>query len=195
MKVPPLAGHLGSVLNVLYAPTAQPAPRALDVATLFDAHGAWVHQAAQRLTASPGAADDVVQEVFLLAHRRRAELDERLGIRTWLYRATVNVARQQRRSDRRYGSILDRFRSEPVREQPGPDADLARRQSGLQIHAAVASLSDVQREVFVLFELEHLDGAEIAVILDIPINTVWSRLRLARVTFKDAWTTLAGGTP
>ena len=59
-------------------------------------------------------------------------------------------------------------------------------------HAVIQKLSPKQREVFVLFELEELDGSEIAAILDIPVNTVWSRLRLARTAFRKHW---EAGTP
>ena len=63
------------------------------------------------------------------------------------------------------------------------------------VRACVASLSDACREVFVLYELERMEGSEIAEILEIPLNTVWSRLRLARTAFREAWLRNAGGAP
>ena len=55
------------------------------------------------------------------------------------------------------------------------------------IQACVLQLSVKQREVFVLYELEEIDGKEVAEVLEIPINTVWSRLRLARKRFRELW--------
>ncbi len=165
----------------------------LDVGGLFDVHASWVHRVAQRLTSSSAAADDIVQEVFILAHRRRTELTEQLGIRTWLYRTTVNVARQSFRSGRRHSSALERAGAEAPREGTNPEASLLRHESAMIVRACVASLSDACREVFVLYELERIEGVEIAAILEIPVNTVWSRLRLARVAFREAWRAHAGG--
>lgn len=167
----------------------------LDIGDLFDVHAGWVHRVAQRLTSSSAAADDIVQEVFLLAHRRRGELTDRLGIRTWLYRVTVNVARQSFRAGRRYGSAVERAGAEPAREASNPEAMLLRHENAMLVRACVASLSDACREVFVLYELERIEGSEIAEILEIPVNTVWSRLRLARSAFREAWRVHAGGAP
>lgn len=168
---------------------------ALDVGELFDQHAGWVHRLAQRLTSSSAAADDIVQDIFLLAHRRREELADHQGIRTWLYRATVNVCRQSFRTGRRYGSAMERAGAEAPREGTNPEATLLRRENARLVRACVASLSDACREVFVLYELERIEGGEIAEILEIPVNTVWSRLRLARAAFREAWRLHAGDAP
>ena len=135
-------GHEDGVLAALVSPVAESTHLALDVGVLFDAHGAWVHRVAQRLTGSASAADDVVQEVFVLAHRRSDELQAQVGIRTWLYRSTINVARQQRRSARRYGQLLDRFRALFGADVLGPEHDLAQVRNAKRIRDAVATLSD-----------------------------------------------------
>lgn len=167
----------------------------LDVGAVFDAQAAFVHRVAQRLTGSAALADDVVQEVFLLVWSRRAELTDRAGVRTWLYRATVNVVRHRHRSDRRYADAISRLAEAPAGGMPGPDREAERLRKGQLIRTCVARLTDTQREVFVLFELEEIDGAEIAAILDIPVNTVWSRLRLARAAFSAEWRSLTGEAP
>jgi RNA polymerase sigma-70 factor (ECF subfamily) len=160
----------------------------LDIDALFSAQGEFVHRVAQRLTGSSALADDVAQEVFLLAWRRRGELKDEKGIRTWLYRAAVNVNRQRTRGLRRYTAALDRHGDDVAPAPPDPERILDRDRCGLRIRACVARLTEAQREVFVLYELEELEGDEIASILDIPVNTVWSRLRLARRTFRELWT-------
>jgi len=47
----------------------------------------------------------------------------------------------------------------------------------------------------VLYELEELDGTQVAELLEVPLNTVWSRLRLARAAFRDLWLAHGGETP
>lgn len=166
-----------------------------DVGALFDAHAPYLCRVVQRLTGSSEAAEDIVQEVFILAWSRRAELEDRRGIRTWLYRVAVNHVRHGRRSYARYHKVLDRYkhRVEVVgadARPPAPDDVAERQQRGALIQACVQKLSDKQREVFVLYELEELEGGEISEILGIPVNTVWSRLRLARAAFRTHWSAL-----
>ncbi len=161
----------------------------VDIAKLFDEHAPYLCRVVQRLTGSAEAAEDVVQEVFLLAYGRRDELEDRTGIRTWLYRVAVNHVRHRRRSYARYQGLLERYRAQPLRDDPvGPDESVDRIERGKMIQECVLHLSDKQREVFVLYELEELEGTEIAEVLGIPVNTVWSRLRLARNAFRDQWT-------
>lgn len=167
----------------------------LDVGALFDAHAPYLCRVVQRLTGSNEAAEDIVQEVFILAWNRREELEDRRGIRTWLYRVAVNHVRHGRRSFARYHTVLDRYkRRVDVVGADGrpsaPDEVAERQQRGAMIQACVQKLSDKQREVFVLYELEELEGNEIAEILDVPVNTVWSRLRLARAAFRKQWSAL-----
>jgi RNA polymerase sigma-70 factor (ECF subfamily) len=57
----------------------------------------------------------------------------------------------------------------------------------------VQALPEQQREVFVLYEVEGLSGVEIAAALDVPLNTVWTRLHRARPAFRALWT--AGESP
>ena len=171
------------------APIAAITPE-IDIAALYDAHADYLLRVVHRLTGSPDVAEDVVQEVFLLAYHRRTELEDRTGIRTWLYRSAVNLVRHRRRSYVRYQGLLGRFEAheDGAEREGGPHEAAARAQRGRLVHECVAELSDKLREVFVLYELEELEGNEIAAILDLPINTIWSRLRLARAAFREEWT-------
>ena len=161
----------------------------MDIGRLFDAHAPYLCRVVHRLTGSRETAEDVVQEVFLLAYNRRTELEDRSGIRTWLYRAAVNHVRHRRRSFSRYQGLMDRYQQHPgLREKDeGPDEVASRTERGKLVQECVAQLSEKLREVFVLYELEELEGNEIAEILDLPVNTVWSRLRLARAAFRTEW--------
>lgn len=173
--------------NVVPFPTPPSPAEELDLGALFDEHGAWLLRVTQRLCGRRDLAEDLVQEVFLVAWRRRHEIEDMTGIRTWLYRVAVNVVRHRHRSEGRYGNVLDRFKQVFWGTTETADVSLERYQRGQAVHEVIAKLTPKQREVFVLYELEELEGAEIAAILDIPLNTVWSRLRLARTAFKARW--------
>ncbi len=168
-------------------------PGEVDIGELFDAHAKYLTRVCIRLTGSRAAAEDVVQEVFITAHRRRSDLIVGSNLRTWLYRVAVNLVRHHHRGSGRYHRFVDRYKNhEKDVKPPGPDVDYARLERAQQIQQCVALLSDKQREVFVLYELEELEGAQIAEVLGIKVNTVWSRLRLARKAFRGHWTSLHG---
>lgn len=176
------------------APAAHESSQDVDVGRLFDAHAGFLLRVVGRLTGTRDRAEDVVQRVFLIAHEKRHTLTEREEIRGWLYRVAMNVTRHDRRSVARRLRLQTALVQEQVRpevEQP-LDRVQADQTSGL-VRACIAKLPFEQREVFVLYELEELRGGEIAAMLGIPENTVWSRLRLARARFKRAWTQAGHG--
>jgi len=163
----------------------------IDIGALFDAHASYLCRVVHRLTGSSQVAEDVVQEVFITAWKRRHELDPNSNVRTWLYRVAVNHVRHQRRSAGRLNAFITRYTwLRPTPPSPSADELLDRKDHAVMIQACVLKLSDKQREVFVLYELEELEGPDIARVLDIPINTVWSRLRLARARFRELWNEL-----
>jgi len=164
-------------------------PKEIDIGALFDAHASYLCRVVHRLTGSRQVAEDVVQEVFITAWRRRHDLDPQSNVRSWLYRVAINHVRHQRRSAGRLSSFLDRYTWLRRSEDGAQTAlrSLERQDQSRMIQACVLQLSVKQREVFVLYELEEIDGKEVAEVLEIPINTVWSRLRLARKRFRELW--------
>lgn len=160
----------------------------VDVGQLFDEHAPFLLRVVGRLTGSRDRAEDVVQRVFLIAHQKRDVLEQRDQIRSWLYRVAVNVTRHERRSLARRLRLAEALADNqdfPEPEQPQDRVEAA--EQSARVRACITKLPFEQREVFVLYELEELRGGEIASMLGIPENTVWSRLRLARGRFKRAW--------
>ena len=161
----------------------------MDVGRLFDEHAPFLLRVVGRLTGSRDRAEDVVQRVFLIAHEKRATLTEREEIRSWLYRVAVNVTRHDRRSLARRLRLAEALaENQDLPEPEQPQARVEAAEQSARVRACITKLPFEQREVFVLYELEELRGGEIASMLGIPENTVWSRLRLARGRFKRAWT-------
>ena len=136
----------------------------IDIGTLFDAHAEELCRMVHRMTGSREVAEDVVQEAFITAWRRREDLHDPRYVRTWLYRVTMNHVRHRRRSFARFARFIDRFGvfmgdSEPEALQ---DTAVERAEAAERVHAVVATLSDKQREVIVLYELQELSGQEVA---------------------------------
>jgi RNA polymerase sigma-70 factor (ECF subfamily) len=124
---------------------------------------------------------DAVQEVFVVVHRKLAGFDASSRITTWLYAIALRVASdRRRRASHRHEVFADApERTSHVAEDT---SELADRRALLE--KALDAMPLEQRAVFTLFELEGLEGGEIAELLQVPLATVHSRLRLARETFR-----------
>jgi RNA polymerase sigma-70 factor, ECF subfamily len=132
-------------------------------------------------------AEDIAQDVFIVAFRRLSGFDPARGTEeAWLYGVTRRVvANARRRSLFRRFIGLDTLAPVP---DPGPDVDaimdtLWRRR---QVQLALEQLDMSKREVLVLMDLEDHTAPETAVMLGIPVGTVYSRLHHARKAFKRA---------
>jgi RNA polymerase sigma-70 factor (ECF subfamily) len=156
----------------------------LTLPAVYEAHFDFVWRSARRLGASPAFLDDVVQEVFLVVHRRLAEFEQRSSLKSWLFGITRRVVRDQRRSaQRRPAEVLE---SEPADRAYGADQHLLLREQAELLHELLGSLDDDKREAFVLAELEQMSGPEIAEALQTNLNTVYARVRSARQEFEAA---------
>jgi RNA polymerase sigma-70 factor, ECF subfamily len=159
---------------------------------LYDAHARFVWRAVLRLGVSADAVEDIVQEIFLVVHRRLADFERRSTARTWIYGIALRVARTHRRTlARRHLTVASgREDLEPLTlpEDPtlGPDAILEKTEAARLVMALLDELDDEQRELFVLAELEEMSLSEIAEVFGANTNTVASRLRAARRAFDAA---------
>jgi RNA polymerase sigma-70 factor (ECF subfamily) len=164
---------------------ASPGAEAPSFETVYDTYFPYVWRSVQRLGVPSSQVDDVVQEIFLVVHRRLGDFEARSTLRTWLYGIALRVARVHRARYRRAeGAAID---LEQVRAPEGtqPDERAANAEAVALVHAVLDELDDDQREVFVLAELEQLSVPEIARALDVKLNTVYSRLRLGRAAFAE----------
>jgi RNA polymerase sigma-70 factor (ECF subfamily) len=137
----------------------------------------------RRLGVAKAQLDDAAQDVFVVVHRRLAEFDGR-SLRGWLYAIAVRVASDYRRSARHLNALP---LAETIRD-PAPDPERASElgESVELLHAVLAALDEPKRTVFVLGELEELSAPEMAEVLGVNLNTVYSRLRAARSEFETA---------
>ena len=104
--------------------------------------------------------------------------------KTWLYAIAVKVARDHRRRDSRKGGLSVLHESEIAGGGTDPFAATANAQTLAALHRKLEQLACARREVFILAEVEQLTAPEIAKLLSIKLNTVYSRLRAARRELK-----------
>jgi RNA polymerase sigma-70 factor, ECF subfamily len=155
-------------------------PRDLDAT--YREHADFVYRVACQLGVDATHVEDVVHDVFLVVHRRMAEYDGR-SMRSWLYGITRRVVLHHHRGRRR---AQTRTQLAPVpASAPDPEERTAAHEAVAIVESFVASLDEDQRTVFVLVELEGTPMPEIARALGVNLNTLYSRLRLARRRFEQ----------
>ncbi len=185
--------------------TAQPTPRrAATVAApssvvaassfddVYEEHFAFVWRSVRRLGVPEDQADDAVQDVFLVVHRRLKEFENRSTVRSWLFGIVANVVRDRRRTARRKDPRVRGAGDGPDVESladPGgrsPHDSLEQADAVRVLHELLDALDWQKREVFVLVELEQMRIPEVADAIGENVNTVYSRVRAARQAFNDA---------
>lgn len=156
-------------------------------ADVYDEYFNFVWRTARRLGVAEGSIDDIVQETFIVVHRRLGE-PRTSSLRTFIYGIVANTVRNHRRSVRRKPGSDGEVDPDALADASAedPEAMAERAQAGRMLEAVLRELDDDQREVFVLVELEQLSAAEVSLVIDTNVNTVRSRLRLAREAFEAA---------
>jgi RNA polymerase sigma-70 factor (ECF subfamily) len=177
-----------------YAP---PVSSAYDFDRLYEDNFKYIWRAARRLGIDPADTDDVVQEVFVIAHRRLSEFEGRAQIKTWLFKILVRVVRHYFRTQKRKpghrpstrGDVfvheIDEVHAHPAQ---GPAEAVERAEAVRILDRLLGRLDADKREVFVLAEIEQMSSVEIADVIGANVNTVYSRLRAARQEFERALT-------
>lgn len=165
------------------------APSAAAFADIYRAHFDFVWRMARRLGIHTNSLDDVVQDVFLVVHRRFADYDPSAPIRGWLYGVTVRVVADHKRRSRRKDRPLVGTETNDYGEErfesvvPAPSTAAEQAESVALLEQLLGRLAPEKAEVLVLAHLEQLTVPEIAEGTGTNLNTVYSRLRAARREF------------
>jgi RNA polymerase sigma-70 factor (ECF subfamily) len=133
------------------------------------------------LGAGTADADDLCQEVFVIVHRRLAELDQSRSLRPWIYGVAVRVASDHRRRSHKCDALAE---AEGLGTAPMQHEATERRQARELLDRALARIEEPKRAVFVLHELEEMKMPEVAEALACPLQTAYSRLHAARKEVK-----------
>jgi RNA polymerase sigma-70 factor (ECF subfamily) len=155
----------------------------------YDQFFPFVWRNLRRLGVAEDSVEDALQDVFVVVHRRWADFHVgQSSFRSWLFGIVMRVARDYRRTcarrdpaTRSAKDIVDPDSVAYGGTDPQECAELAERVETL--HAILRELGAKKRTILILVELEQMTAPEIADVLDIPLNTVYSRLRAARHAF------------
>ncbi len=159
-----------------------------DFDTIYREHGGRVLGAIRAVLGPSDEIEDLVQIAFLEIYRCLDRFEGRSKLSTWVYRIAVNIALQHiRKKKRRRWLVLGSTGEEVVRESAGlnEESRIEDRQMLEKVFAAVSKLSEKKRVVWTLHEIEGLSPQQISEILEVPFNTVRSRLLASRRDLMD----------
>lgn len=163
-----------------YAYVSSPA----DFDTVYARHVGFVWRVLRGMGASDLVVEDAVQDVFMVVHRRLREFDGRHSIRTWLFAIAYRVACDHRRRLRR-AQAQEPLEHELRDSSPMPDESAERSEALREVSALLDKLDDEKRAVLVLTEIEGMTAQEVADATGAGINTVYTRLRRARLQLNE----------
>ena len=149
------------------------------LARLYSTHLREVWRWLSMLGVPDADIEDAAHDTFVAAYRSLASFEGRSSHRTWLFSIARHVAIDLRRRAK--------VRREPGDEAPevpdhvpGPDRAIQVQQARAILDGFLAQLTDEQSSTFLLYELGGYTGADIAELMEVPLQTVFSRLRRAR---------------
>lgn len=149
--------------------------------TIYRQHAPRLYSLAVRMTGSSADGEDLLQEIFLQAHRKLASFKGDAALGTWLYRLAVNYCLDYVRSRRaRMDKVTDSFEPEEIRTAAPRETPIAR----MDLERALAQLPDGCREAFVLHDIEGFDHKEIGGLLGIAEGTSKSQVFKARMKLR-----------
>lgn len=154
---------------------------------LYAQHFDHVWHTLRRFGVAERELEDAAHDVFVIVHRKLDTYDPARPARAWLSGIAWRVAADTRRRAHHRREQLDaRAGLDRRSREPAADALIEAREARALVEDALGELDLDRRAVLVLCDIDGATGPEAAAALDIPLNTVYSRLRTARERFRAA---------
>jgi RNA polymerase sigma-70 factor (ECF subfamily) len=150
---------------------------------VYDSHFDFVWRYVRNRGVPQASVDDVVQEVFIVVHRKLSTFEGRSSLRTWLAMIARRVARDHMRKKGNV-PVGEPIADDEASRLKGPGELLEQKAAAELLDALLTTMTEIQRDVFILHEIEQMTGAEIAEALGVNENTIHTRLRAARRIFE-----------
>ena len=152
---------------------------------LYRAHAGRLYSVAYRMVGSQPDAEDLLQEIFLSAHRKLDSFRGESALGTWLYRLAVNLCLDYLRSRTgRAIQLTEPIEDEPALSEPGSRSLADRTVTRMDIERALAQLPEGCRTAFVLHDIEGLEHREVAEVMGIAEGTSKSQVHKARLRLR-----------
>jgi RNA polymerase sigma-70 factor, ECF subfamily len=153
---------------------------------LYRVHAGKLFSVACRMVGNPTDAEDLLQEIFLAAHRKLESFRGESALGTWLYRLATNHCLDYLRSRAgRASQLTDALDDEPGSYQPGSRGLAEQTVTKMDLERALARLPEGCRAAFVLHDIEGLEHREVAEALGIAEGTSKSQVHKARMRLRS----------
>lgn len=156
-----------------------------DFAALYQAEVGYVLNSLRRLGVQERDLEDVLHDVFLAVYRHMSDFDPTRPRRPWLFGFAYRIAADYRRLSRHRHETAATGR-EAVDDGRMPDEQLDAERKRHLVLAALDRLDLDRRAILVMHDLDGHTMPEISLAVGVPLNTAYSRLRLARRDFEAA---------
>jgi RNA polymerase sigma-70 factor, ECF subfamily len=151
-------------------------------ARLYQQELPYVVNTARRLGAPSSDLQDIAQKVFVEVWRRRDSYDATRAIRPWLFGFAFRVVATHRRDPWRRRAVHQEFEGADESVSSGEErADTARNRA--LVMQCLDELEIDRKVVFIMMDIDEMSAPDVASTLEIPLGTVYGRLRLARQDF------------
>ena len=152
---------------------------------IYRAHSGRLYSVACRMLGNPADAEDLLQEIFLAAHRKLDSFRGDSALGTWLYRLAMNLCLDHLRSRAaKTSQVTDAIDDEPALADAGSRRVADRAVDRMDLERALAQLPEGCRTAFVLHDVEGLEHQEVAEILGIAEGTSKSQVHKARLRLR-----------
>jgi RNA polymerase sigma-70 factor, ECF subfamily len=162
-----------------------PVSQGVSFRAVFEAELGYVWNTLRRLGVREADLKDQAQEVFVVVHGLLPDYDASRPIRPWLFAIAYRIALRYRALARNAREIVGEA-PEVADSSPSTVDRIESEERRALVLEAVQEIDLSRRAVFVMSEIDEVPVAEVAVALGIPLNTAYSRLRLARQDFAAA---------
>ena len=152
---------------------------------IYKAHSGKLYSLACRMLGNPADAEDLLQDIFLSAHRKLEGFRGESALGTWLYRLATNHCLDYLRSRAaRSNQLTDTIDDELPLPDAGSRGIAERTVSKMDLERAVAQLPEGARAAFVLHDVQGLEHKEVAEALGIAEGTSKSQVHKARLRLR-----------
>jgi len=152
---------------------------------LYRAHAGKLFSLVLRMVGNPTDAEDLLQDVFLAAHRKLEGFRGESALGTWLYRLAMNQCLDYLRSrSAKTGQLTDALDDEAPMPTAGSRGIAAQVVAKLDLERALAQLPEGCRAAFLLYDVQGLDHREVADALGIAEGTSKSQVHKARLRLR-----------
>ena len=179
--IAPPAGHAGDLAQVERC-------RKGDLGAfeeIYRAHSGRLYSLALRMVGNPADAEDLLQEIFLAAHRKLDGYRGDAALGTWLYRLATNQCLDYLRSRANKASqVTDAIDDEIGLSDAGSKSIAERTVARMDLERALAQLPEGARAAFVLHDVQGLEHREVAEVLGVAEGTSKSQVHKARLRLR-----------